>query len=156
MTLKTLAAAACLSLVSATASFAAPVKYDFSFTDGTNTITGLIEGLDSDGAGQQGSKVTVVGVFDTYFFTSFSFSSIDVISGDVDPSSITFSATDTTDTAAFDIFFGIGFLKEKPNFFTTAEFTGTTTPVPLPASALLFLSGLAGLAGLKRRKNRSA
>ena len=39
---------------------------------------------------------------------------------------------------------------------TFATVTPSTTPVPLPAGGLLLLTGLAGVAAVKRRSNRAA
>jgi hypothetical protein len=51
MNIVPLTSAVWLSLVTASASFSAPVDFNFSFTDGTNTVMGLIEGLESEGLG---------------------------------------------------------------------------------------------------------
>lgn len=84
MKLKTLATATCMSLATATASFAVPVDFEFSFTNGTNTISGLIEGLDSDGLGQSATSVTADGISDTFVFTVFSSNVFDVSGGVID------------------------------------------------------------------------
>ncbi len=170
MTLKTLAAASCLSMAMATAALAAPVNFNFSFTDGTNTITGLIEGLDSDGLGQAASMITVNGVFDTYVFGpgDFSFNSIDVSGSMLDPDTIFVRGTISTSTVAQADFFLFpssgGELFESLADFTRVEtfnptWTFTATPVssvPLPAGGFLLLSGLGGVAALNRRKKRAA
>ncbi|MCX7568165.1 VPLPA-CTERM sorting domain-containing protein [Sulfitobacter sp. F26169L] len=179
MNIKTLATAAGMSLATATASFAAPLDFDFSFTDGTNTITGLIEGLDSDGIGQTATQITVVGIIDTYIFTSFNANYFDVTSGVVDVSTVgVVSAssvdgeTTTGEATSFELGGGFGPGLEECTGgcpmgleFTSGPagseiFTAVSSvplpAVPLPAGGLLLLSGLLGVAGLKRRKKSAA
>lgn len=170
MTLKTLAAAVCLSIAGANTASATPVDFNFSFTDGTNTIKGLIEGLDSDGLGQAASAITVFGVADTYVLASSDLisNSFDVSGSVIDSS--TASASGFTDTGSFFLdfvlqgtlpFFGADEDSLQSNnqvalvTASSIDFTPVAA-VPLPAGGLLLLSAFGGVAALKRRKKRAA
>jgi hypothetical protein len=171
LTVKTLVTAACYTLATTTMSFAAPVDFNFSFTDGANTITGLIEGLDRDGLSQEPSRITVYGILDTYVFEYQLSNSFDV-------------SNSVLDTSTLDLFislssypdFGAGpfaelvFFGNFPSFgWQEAAVQGTLiqvgagaiefSPVPavnLPSGGVLLLSALGGIAAFKRHKKRAA
>ncbi|MEL7344211.1 MAG: hypothetical protein AAFN59_05040 [Pseudomonadota bacterium] len=50
------------------AAIATPLDFTFSMENDTTTMTGLIEGLASDGLGRAASSITVAGVFGTIVF----------------------------------------------------------------------------------------
>ena len=168
MTLKALATAAVMTLAATTASFAVPIDFNFSLSDGTNTITGLIEGLNRDGSNQQATRITVDGVFDTYVLSAFFSNSFSVSSGEIDLNSVDVisSALGSTGTNSIGLIWNGSagsFESIEEAIFTGArlEVAGNiaftpVTAVPLPAGGLLLLSGLVGIAGLKRRKKRAA
>lgn len=88
---------------------------------------------------------------------SLSFSTFAFTPGD---SSVTFRADSRRATPSCNQFGGLGFAIQQPTRqqqISLAE-TGTlrVSAVPLPAGGLLLLTGLAGVAGLKRRKKRAA
>ena len=169
MTLKTLAAAACISLAGAATASASPVDFNFSFTDGTNTITGLIQGLVSDGTNQSASAITVNGVLDTYTFDSSDFDDnwFDVSGSNIIASRVNVLGTDVVT----DGFGTLDLLGSEPFYqlfevdliigiaadtrATTISYT-PVSPVPLPAGGILLLSALGGAAALKRWKTRAA
>lgn len=172
MTLKTLAAAACISFASAATAVAAPVDFNFSFTDGTNTITGLIEGLDSDMLGQRASAITVDGFYGRYSFATSanSFNFFDVTDSEINVQTVFLSTGDgpTADgvgigSLSFNGQISQFFLDEDlplgaANVFAfsqTITFT-TVANVPLPAGGVLLLTGLGGAVIFNRRKKRAA
>ncbi|MFK7870328.1 MAG: VPLPA-CTERM sorting domain-containing protein [Roseobacter sp.] len=185
MNFRALATAVCLSLTTATASFAAPINVNFSFTDADglmfgisfpSTVTGVIEGLDSDGLGQQATRITAksdLANFD-YVFTSFGSNTFDVSAGIIDMGTVRVSAASANTTLGepgqldwrgadshFSLFESVGLYFFGFPLDTDASeitFTSDFTPaaVPLPAGGLLLMSGMVGIAALKRRKKRAA
>ena len=181
MNFKTLATAACLSLATASASFAVPINVTFLFSDPealfdgypfANTVTGVIEGLDSDGLGQQATRITAKGWVQDYVFTSFQFNTFDVSAGVIDTGSVRVVASSTSQIGypveldwsgakpRFSLYETEGFIFLGAPVFTDASaitFASdySLATVPLPAGGLLLLSGMVGIAGLKRRKKRA-
>lgn len=162
MSLKTIASATCIALGTATSSYAVILDFDFSFVDGANTIEGTIFGLENNAtSATTGAVITS----SPYGMITFDFSDPGI---SIPVNSFTVTAGEIT---SYDFDFGIGnFGLELKVIFVGAEaflqnttgtppsFEGTPTftavaPVPLPASVLL--SGLGGLAALKRRKTRA-
>lgn len=164
MKINAIAGALFLALMSAAPSFGATVDFDFSFSDGTYTVEGQINGL-TDNATSSAKSVTVsrntanfgvgtyVGPWERNMFevvngaiTSFDFAVTssplaDVLSfSSVKPSFIVFSP----DAAAGGNLPGIVVFGEP-------TFTPVDVPaIPLPAGILFMLTGLLGFAGLGR------
>ncbi len=171
--LRSFAAMACLSLFAATPGYAVPVDFNFTLTDGTNTITGLIEGLDSDGANQAADRVTVFGLFDTFVFdaTDLGLNSFTVSAGVLDTSNMFLDDATNNGIAGENDPNSRGRLTLSaipllvPNYEWVEVRNGSTTDVqahsisvspvaavPLPAGGVLLVCGVIGIAGLKRRK----
>ncbi|MFK7869651.1 MAG: hypothetical protein AB8B58_10470 [Roseobacter sp.] len=169
-TFKALATAACLSLTTATAGFAVPINVTFSFTDAdgffcyTSAVTGVIEGLGSDGLGQKATCITAKGRHLDYVFTSFRSSTHDVSAGFIDTGSVQVSAISTNratsgglgilDLSGANARFSLLesetlFLFGFPSELIASEITfpsdGTPATVPLPAGGWLLLSGMVGV-----------
>lgn len=170
MNLKTLAAATCLALATASSSFAAIVDFDYSITNGTETVTGTIFGLDDSGNGTS-PAMSVTADFPTYSefvfdIPSANFNDFTVTNGEITFADfVSFSATVNGTYGYLNIYNGLGtfvigmteIIVQQPIVFTQHGVVPNDPPVsavPLPAGGLLLLSGLAGIAGLKRRKKR--
>lgn len=164
MTLKTLAATVCLTLVTATVSFAAPVDLDFSFNGASGTFYGLD---DADGSSSATSLDVLVGSrswvgldvsgasANTFDFMAGSLTAVNfVLQG---PAVLDAAGTSTFVQTGFNLNFGqIVFADAGSNDEgIDGNPTFTPTPVPLPAGGLLLLSGLVAAAGLTRRKKRA-
>lgn len=164
--LKNIAAAAATLLALATPSLATPVDLDFSFADGVNTVTGTATGL-GVGSLTFAQKVTVTGLGTTVTFDGIgdSTNNIFLLS---DPSTLSFGAFEGEKVVGgftYSIFMNLGALAGGNAFSfselnrstnqtrsvdsTTAQFTAPAA-VPLPAGGFLVLTGLIGLAGLRR------
>lgn len=168
MSTKTLAAAAFLSLATATASFAAPINLSFDFNDASGTFYGLD---DADGISAATSLDISIG----------NRSWVDLDVSDAAPNAFEFlsgaltdvnfvllgqSVLDAAGTSTFvqygvSLDFGqIVFADAGLNndsVFGNPDFTiAAVSAVPLPAGGLLLLSGLAAAAGLASRKKRTA
>jgi hypothetical protein len=171
MTFKNLAAAACLSLLSSTSSFAATFNVngeDVDITTIKGTFTALQGQLESQlwwgnsvlasqmanvvlgqlvsdhnlpdfgplfvyGEGDLAYSMKAIGYFD------------DGVTGEV---------RELLDFTVFSRTFAV--ISEAPPPPLSAPKPPLPSPVPLPAGGLLLLSGLAGVAALKRRKERTA
>lgn len=175
MPLKTLITATWMSLATATASFAVPVDFTFSFSNGTNTISGVIEGLERDGADQSATSILVSGVSADFFFSGTDFTSnlFSVSDGVIDPLSVEVFAQVSQVGPTGSAF---GFLSIFPSAFgaSLSEVlvgpTGLQTPstfsadivfsdvpaVAIPASSVMLLAGIGGFALMTRRKRRAA
>ncbi|MDA8586719.1 VPLPA-CTERM sorting domain-containing protein [Rhodobacteraceae bacterium] len=167
MTLKTLAAALCLSMATATTGFAAPINLDFEFRGATGTFFGL-DDADGDSSATSFDLFFEPSTFSTVRTTdaernSFRFEGGDLITAnfriDFDDG-VVFDPVSGTDLT--NIFIETGFRSEVVSSAAAARLgvgTFTISPVsavPLPAGGLLLLSGLGGVAALKRRKKRAA
>lgn len=165
---KTLFSAVCISMAASTSVLAATVNFEFSFSDGVDTITGLIEGLDSDGLNQAASQITINGVFDTYIATTFLSNSFDVVSGVIDTGIADLyvenipGVTLEGELQFLSFLAGLAQYSEDPTMllgspiFMEEEFQTTNSsmaPVPLPAGVILLLLGLCGIAAVSSRSN---
>ena len=155
MTLKALVAAACLCFGTATAGLAATVT-----VNGEEFDIGFITGSFEDNAGLLTAQP---------FFGNASLASdlADAVSnggllGDICSCGFLDFADGFEVSIGFEVlsFFvdaagagGRSFGSDEEATFATAT---SVAPVPLPAGGLLLLSGLVGVAGLKRRKKRAA
>lgn len=165
--LKTIAAAAATLLALATPSLATPVDLEFSFTNGTDTVSGIAKGVGTAGFAQE---VTVTGLGTTVTFgLTDSINNIFVLS---DPSTVSIAAFEASKDVGgftFSIFLNLGAFSGGNAFSfseldrsknltrsvdgTTAQFTAPAA-VPLPAGGLLALTGLLALARLRRSASR--
>ena len=174
LTLKSLLGACALATTLAAPAAAAPVNVDFSFAGVTGTFFGLDDAITTL---QPATTVSIFGIADDYLIADFSavsggffFSDGDLSFPDVSigPSrqiiegeagtgsfgSLSCSQREGCTLVEFDNF--------EEDFITTgpaaAMFTVTPAAVPVPAGAVLMLTGLAGLAGLsfRGRKKRTA
>lgn len=175
MTIKTFLGAAVLALTTAAPVAAVPINLDFSF----GGVSGTFFGLDNADGTSSATSFDFYGVFDTYLGVvipvgvdnSFTFLNGDLFNVDFDyfvstpgqtgagtlellrfsrliPGAGNFSAlTDEQRTSDRSL----GAASGDPGF-TQAP----VSPVPLPAGAALLLTGLVGIAGLKRRKKHTA
>jgi hypothetical protein len=176
MTLKTLATAACIALSSATASYAVPINLDFTLGDASGTFYGLD---DDKGINQSATSFdfitpssfwTAVRISDLYFefdFNQFDFSpsgELVFVWAKFRGSLLSYPSAPFDVIESFDLYGGLGFnvqtrleVFESDVRWAWSAFSITPiSPVPLPAGGLLLLSGLAGVAALKRRKKRTA
>lgn len=173
MKFKRVAAAACLAISTATAGLAAPVTFDFSYVAydiyarTVATITGVIEGLDSNGLGQASSKITINDPDGSkvVFFGEVN-NSFDVVNSKIDASTVSYYGTLPTGILELegrcntDPFCSAATYINAPNYYTFFDtnltFSTGVSAVPLPAGGVLLLSGLVGAAGLKRRTKKTA
>ena len=162
----------------AMAANAATLDFEFSFTggtaDGSPLVTGVVRGL-SEGVNAAGSvEITSntlgygigtythnSGVFGLGQFTvtsgqmtSWLFTSLGFLNGAPDVTDSTLFLSDTDTSVINSTFSG---LTNSPNSIATAGSTRAVftrldpAPIPLPASALLLVAGLGGLAMMRRR-----
>ncbi len=170
LTFKTLATAACIALSSATASFAAPINLDFTLGVASGTFYDLYVDCDLCPATSfdlmtplaSWTGVSLSGAS----INEFSFSAGTLTSYQIEYLGLSIPSDDTSSVLRSFRTIDNGFL--IPDFLDVetdtllAEYGPFTysisplTPVPLPAGGLLLLSGLAGVAALKRRKKRAA
>ena len=165
-------AAAALALAMAAPAAAVPVNLDFSF----GAVSGTFFGLDDEVVGtQSATSFDFNGAFDVYSglipdaiaINSFEFTDGDLTFADFseDPFALGNNGTGFLDSLSFFNLAGeiLGSASETDLLFNSIGSAGpatfTATPVnavPLPAGGLLLLTGLTGVAGLKRRKKRAA
>jgi hypothetical protein len=181
MTFKTLATAACIALSSATASLAAPINLDFTVGDVSGTFYGLDDaifsptpqsatsfdlftpiatwtGVNSSSFGDNSFVFSKSGLLSYNFYSRFPANILD------DTFSVLLLSIDVLNDPAggYPYFTALTGDGEGSNVaydqeISFANFTiSPISPVPLPAGGLLLLSGLAGVAALKRRKKRTA
>ncbi len=170
MSIKSITAAAAVALSMAVPANAVPVEIDF-FVQSKNYVGGTLFGLDNEIAGQQ--QVTMVewnagaSTFDitaTNPPTSLGFVEFDPTGTFVLNAEVEHGAVVSQFGTQLDWLLRIIGSRNNNSFvlnngnFTTYGSSGTTireavSAVPLPAGAVLLLSGLGGLAVAKRRKS---
>lgn len=163
MTLKSLAAAACISLASATTALAATVNVNFTAGEAFGTFYGLD---DSDGISSATSYDLTIGTSvwtavspSKSYVNSFTFSSgeltnlsfIDESARPADGGSGPLLYNTTFDLNSFFIAYARTSLVGEPRYTLDP-----VSAVPLPAGGLLLLTGFGAVAALKRRKKRAA
>ena len=169
MNSRTLTAAACFAICSATTGSAATFDYSYTFDDAT-VVSGSVEGtLQADGNTESIDSIGSLFVDDSLFFTPLDFSEeitgepanfvldgvglnlgwvslLDIDAAffiaDFSTETITVGASIVSNTNTFD-----------PNNWIATE---QVSAVPLPAGGMLLLSAFGGVAALKRRKKRAA
>ncbi|MBL4810844.1 MAG: VPLPA-CTERM sorting domain-containing protein [Rhodobacteraceae bacterium] len=152
MNIKSLAAAACLLAATSAASFAATLTATSTVPTATSW-SAEFDDLDNNG---------LFSVSEMTSMTSFQFGVNEYVTIIANPEIAGISIEDNLDTFAlggapvwiFELTTTGGFIGiNHANW--TYEITGLSA-VPLPAGGLLLLTGLAGVAGLKRRKKQAA
>ncbi|MEP3637994.1 MAG: VPLPA-CTERM sorting domain-containing protein [Paracoccaceae bacterium] len=172
MTMKTIFAAAAFALAMAAPAVAVPINLDFSF----GAVSGKFFGLDDEVVGtQSATSFDFNGAFDVYSglipdviaINSFEFTDGDLTFADFseDPFALGNNGTGFLDSLSFFNLAGeiLGSASETDLVFNSIGSTGTATftatpvsSVPLPAGGLFLLTGLAGVAAVKRRKKPAA
>ncbi len=183
MKLLKIASAACIALVTATSSFAAPLDFGFSFSDGFVDVFGTISGLSDDTNDQAATAITVSSI-------AFGLDTVQFLTVPTSVTSNTFSVADgQITTASFSanvinsiplpgrLFLTLGFGPTEIERFGALQATdltgavlfsaietggdgpfGSGTPltptVPLPAGGVLLISGLFGLGAYRKAATR--
>ncbi len=172
MSIQKLAGAVCLAVTAATSGFAATLDFSFSFTDGTETISGVVYGLEDNATG------AATGVSITSNSTGYGIGDYALI--ETAPLANSFTVSNGALTAAdyrnafiadsnvqltldLDANSGSGGFAVVSNSKPVVLINGdinfdavTTSPIPLPAGGVLLLTGLFGFAGLRRLKKSAA
>ncbi|MEP1353251.1 MAG: VPLPA-CTERM sorting domain-containing protein [Tateyamaria sp.] len=164
MTLKSLAAAACISLASATMAFAASVNVEFSFSGASGTFYGLDDTAGEDNATSfdlfMGSAAwtnvdTSLAIINSFLFDATGLIAFDFYMGFTDlPSDL---GNDLLRSFAFNNDFGYAVATVRREDSSAPHFSVVpVSAVPLPAGGLFLLTGFGAVAALKRRKKRAA
>ncbi len=173
MTMKTLLGAAALASTTASPLAAVPINLDFSF----GGVSGTFYGLDNADGVAAATSLDFAGLADDYIgidltrassnafgFADGALISVDiVIIGNQVGTAGTGSFGHIYSTPSFGYLTSVSSESSRGPLSGLLEADGRTTftqqplsAVPLPAGGLLLLSGLAGIAGLKRRKKHIA
>lgn len=169
MNFKTLSCAACLLLMATTSSFAMTMDYSFSFNNfanGDGLVTGVIRGLE-DGTGAATSvevlsNTNPLGFGIGEYVSTASNNLFTVTAGIITESDfISIALGSKIRFFSGPGFFDLAGLSAPDASFVTGISTITFEPlppssVPLPPTIVLFLTGLAGLAGFSRWKKSTA
>ena len=164
MYLKSILVAAVLGLSSITSVSAATLDFDYSFSNGTDTVVGKIFGL-TDNATSSASSVTVTSspygavVFDASDISSNSFFVSGGVITSVNLSTLAINRPGTTDTIGLLLTFSTQSLSINANpvpqssvHTNWALVTSQVSPVPLPASLPLLLAALGAVDFAARRR----
>lgn len=161
MTLKSLAMAVAIAFATVSGAAAATLDFDFSFGYGDNTVSGTLYGLTDNAY----SSVSYIELHDTPigpkdFADSLIIGGFEVEDGEIVGGGILDVTYGLPTFGLFggDHLSGIALFDDASDFqivIGQASFTPVSA-VPLPAGALLLLSGIGGVAALKRRKKHAA
>jgi hypothetical protein len=161
MPFKSLVTAACLFVVSASTTLAATytvggsnydvTTFEGSFENNQTLLEGQVWfnnfGLANDFVDAIGDTLGLLnsrlGAGPVFAFSTYSFGGFDNVEGRAFSQNHPFQRRSVTGTIGSNFVFAVATLAPP-------------SPVPSPAGGLLLLSGLAGVAGLKRRKKRAA
>lgn len=173
MNIKILLGAAVLASTIASPGAAAPIYLDFTLQGSTGTFYGL----DNELVGKQtASSWDWSGGYDTYTNMGMILNGFTFLSGELTDVDFRITGVSDNNLATFR-FRGRSFSTPDSSFWSDSDEVSLcgrpgcpdnlwrdlvrteqrlVSPVPLPAGGLLLLSGLAGVAALKRRKKRAA
>ncbi|WP_424975096.1 hypothetical protein [Dinoroseobacter sp. S124A] len=165
---KTLSCAPGVSLLLAAPGWAAPLSFNFSFSEMGNTVTGVVSGLED---GMQGAAASVTITRSPFGskgnFAPFASLNMFTVSAGMVISASFQGFDDDVNTGAPMVLLSfagqngavvaVGGSPSDVIGFGTLVFTphDAVAPISLPAGGLLLLTGLAGVVGLSRRKSRA-
>ncbi len=167
MFFKSIITAAALAMASTTGSMAATLDFTFSFGDDPNVIAGTVFGI-PDGGGAATSIVLNDPISSIFLAVDAQFNDFSIVGGEITAADFFGSSTEGGITLDFrsglvgsslatvgDVGGGIieTFVSQVPFVFTPAV---PLAPIPLPAGAVLLLTGLGGFAIARRRKKIAA